>query len=82
MSLEKMVLCAIFGCGTRTVRDNGVYMARIPSIITNQGEEVRNLSEERRNKRISAISRKDHADNILDHARVCGRDLRKSSKTV
>ena len=42
-----MVLCAIFGCGTQTVRDKRIYMARIPSVITNQGEEIRNLSEER-----------------------------------
>ena len=54
-----MVLCAIFGCGTRTVRDKGVYMARIPSVVTNQGDEKRILSEERRKKWISAISRKD-----------------------
>ena len=27
-----MVLCASFGCGTQTVRDKGVYMARIPSV--------------------------------------------------
>ena len=47
LSLGKMVLCAIFGCGTRTVRDKGIYMERIPSVTTNQGEEIRNLSEER-----------------------------------
>ncbi|PFX13991.1 hypothetical protein AWC38_SpisGene21893 [Stylophora pistillata] len=35
-SSEKMVICAIVGCGTRSVHDKGVYMARIPSIITNQ----------------------------------------------
>ena len=40
-------------------------MARIPSVITNQGEEVRKLSEERQNKWISAISREDVADSIL-----------------
>ena len=68
-----MVLCAIFGCGTRTVRDKGVYMARIPSVSTNEGEETRILSEERRKKWISAISRKDLTDNILEHGRVCGR---------
>ena len=45
-----MVLCAIFGCGTRTVRDKGVYMARIPSVVTNQGEETRILCEERQKK--------------------------------
>ena len=43
-----MVLCAIFGCGTRSVRDKGVYMARIPSVVTNQGEETRIVREERR----------------------------------
>ena len=68
-----MVLCAIFGCGTRTVRDKGVYMARIPSVVTNQGDEIRILSEERRKKWISAISRKDLTDSILEHGRVCGR---------
>ena len=60
-----MVLCAIFGCGTRTVRGKRVYMARIPSVVTNQGEEIRILSEERRKKWISAISRKDATDSIL-----------------
>ena len=46
-SRSKMVLCAKIGCGTRIVRDKGVYMARTPSIITNQGEETRKLTEER-----------------------------------
>ncbi len=68
-----MVLCAIFGCGTRSVRDKGVHMARIPTVIANQGEKIRKLSEERRNKWISAISRKDLTDRILDHGRVCGK---------
>ena len=45
-------------------------MARIPLVITNQGGEIRNLSEERRNKWISAISRKDLTDSILDQGRV------------
>jgi len=40
-------------------------MARIPSVVTNQGEEVRKLSEERQNKWISAISREDLTDSIL-----------------
>ena len=48
-------------------------MARIPSVVTNQGEETRILSEERRKKWISAISRKDLTDSILEHGRVCGR---------
>ena len=39
-----MVLRANFGCGTRSGRDKGISMAKIPSIITNRGEEVRKLS--------------------------------------
>ena len=35
-----MVECAIFGCGTRGIRDKGIYMERIFSVITNQGEEI------------------------------------------
>ena len=27
--IKKMVLCAIFGCGTRSGRDKGINMARI-----------------------------------------------------
>ena len=54
-----MILGAIISCETRSVRDRGVYMARIPSIITNQGEEMRKLTEERRKAWILAISRED-----------------------
>ena len=60
-----MVLCAIFGCGMRSVHDKGICIARLPSVITNQGEEVSTLSEERGNKWISAISREDLTDSIL-----------------
>ena len=48
-------------------------MARIPTVVTNQGEEILKLSEERRKKWISAISRKYLTDSILDHGRVCGK---------
>ena len=30
----------IVGCGSKSGRDKGVYFARIPSVITNQGEEA------------------------------------------
>ena len=42
--IKKMVLCASFGYRTRSGRDKGINMARIPSIITSRGEEVRKLS--------------------------------------
>ena len=42
-------------------------MARIPTVVTNQGEEILKLSEERRKKW------KGLTDSILDHGRVCGK---------
>ena len=68
-----MVLCMIVGCGSKSGRDKGVYFARIPSVITNQGEEAEKLSRERRMRWISAISRADLTDEILNNDRVCGR---------
>ena len=66
-----MVICAIVGCGTRSVRGKGVYMARMPSIITNQGEEMRKLTDERRKAWISAISRRYLTDSIMKNSRIC-----------
>ena len=67
-----MVLCLIFGCGTKSGRDKGVYFARVPQVVTNQGEEARKLSEVRRNRWISAISRSDLSESVLeDTGRVC-----------
>lgn len=66
-----MVLCMIVGCGTKSGRDKGVYFARVPSIVSNQGEEAQYLSEERRSRWISAISRDDLTETILENDRVC-----------
>lgn len=68
-----MVLCMIVGCGSKSGRDKGVYFARVPSIVTNQGDEAENLSKERRSRWISAISRDDITDDILENDRVCGK---------
>ena len=63
----------IVGCANRIGRDKGVYFARVPSVVTNQGKEAENLSRERRSCWISAISRDDLTDDILENDRVCGR---------
>ena len=68
-----MVLCLIVGCGNRNGRDKGFYFAKVPSIIENQGQEARELSVERRLRRISAISRDDLTNTILENDRVCGK---------
>ena len=66
-----MVLCLIVGCGSKSGRDKGLYFARVPSVVTNQGEEAQKLSEERRSRWISAISRDDLTEEILENDRVC-----------
>ena len=69
----EMVLCIVVGCG----RKSGIHKAKfskIPKIITNQGEEWEELTRERRNRWISAVSRGDTAKkNILESERVCDR---------
>ena len=62
-----MVLCLIVGCGSKSGRDKGLYFARVPSVVTNQGEEAQKLSEERRSRWISAISRDDLTEEILEN---------------
>ena len=60
-----MVLCMIVGCGSKSGRDKGLYFARVPSVLANQGEEAQELSKERRSRWISAISRDDLTEEIL-----------------
>ena len=70
-----MVLCLIVSCGSKSGRDKGLYFVRVPSVLTNQGEEVQKISEERRSRWISAISRDDLTEEILENDRVCEKHL-------
>ena len=67
-----MVLCMIVGCANRSGRDKGVYFVRVASVVTNRGKEAENLSREKRSRWVSAISRDDLTDDILENDRVCG----------
>ena len=49
----------------------GYIFARVPSVVTNQGEEAQQLSEERRSRWISAISHDDLTEEILENDCVC-----------
>ena len=71
--ITAMVLFIVIGCGNRSGRDKGIYFARVPTVVRNQGEEAEILSQERRSCWISAISRADLTDEILHNDRVCGR---------
>ena len=54
-----MVLCIIVGCFMKRGKNKDVGFFRVPSVITNEGEKANELSIERRNRWISAISRDD-----------------------
>ena len=51
-----MVLCLVFGCGSRSDRDKRIGFYRLPSVVSNKGEFEEELTTERREKWIKAIS--------------------------
>ena len=68
-----MVLCLIVGCSKRSGRDKNVSFYRIPKVITRKGPRIEELSWRRRTGFISAISRDDLTDSILENDRICSR---------
>ena len=69
-----MGLCVVFGCGSRSGRDKGIGFYRIPSVATNKGEFEEELTTERMEKWINAISRGDTEwKGVLKSERVCGK---------
>ena len=69
----KMVFCMVVGCGSESAPGKDLHFARVPSVVTNQGEESEKLSFERRSRWISAVSRSDLTEKILANDRVCSR---------
>ena len=63
---KNVVLCLVVGCGRKSGRDEGICFARVPSIVTNQGEKAQELSGERRSRWISAISCDKLTEEILE----------------
>ena len=67
-----MVLCVVFGCGSRSDREKGIGFYRIPSVINNKSAFEEELTTERREKWIQAIRRGDtKAKDVLKSERVC-----------
>ena len=70
-----MVLCLVISCGNKTGKKRSkvekVRFCRVPRVIVNQGEYTGELTSERRRMWISAISREDLTDDILERVRVC-----------
>ena len=66
-----MPMCLIVECSRKSGGARGIRLYRVPAVVTNQGPEVEELSLERRRRRISAISRDDLTEKILNNDRVC-----------
>ena len=72
-----MVLCLIVGCGKKTGKirptTEKVSLFRVPRVVVNQEEYVEELTAERRRRWISAISRENLTDSILENDQVCSK---------
>ena len=72
-----MVLVSLVGCGNKTgkKRPNAEKCGffRVPRVVVSQGEYMEELTMERRRRWISAISRDDLTDSILENDRVCSK---------
>ena len=63
-------VCCVFSCSNNNKKE-GISLYRIPAILHNQGDEVNELSERRRNGWLSAIHRDDEKHKKTEHWRVC-----------
>ena len=66
-----MPMCLIVECSRISGGARGIRLYRVPAVVTNQGPKVEELSIERRRRWISAISRDDLTEKILNNDRVC-----------
>ena len=62
----------VLECYSNKSKRKDLSFCRVPKVIKNQGEEMEILSTERRRKWLSAISRQDLTDKILQNDRVYG----------
>lgn len=65
--------CIVFGCSKHSGKDKGLNFYRISAVVTREGEQAEELSKERRERWILAISRDDLSwKDVLKNERVCG----------
>ncbi|XP_067226618.1 uncharacterized protein [Chanodichthys erythropterus] len=62
--------CRVLGCTNRSDREKHLEYYRLPKILTNQGEECKKLSEERRRLWLAKLNQ-DFQGKNLDNIRVC-----------
>ncbi len=67
-----MVFCIVFGCGNKSEVSPGTYSS-VFTILQNQGDESKQLSEERRLQWLKPIKRADLTEKKIKYERVCFR---------
>ena len=71
------VLCLIVSCGNKMGKKQPnaekLSFFRVPYVVVNQGEFIEEITAERRRRWISAISRDDLTDFILQYDQVCSK---------
>ena len=71
-TLKMPHFCLMLGCSNDKKKFPLLSFCRVPTVITNQGETIRALSEERRRLWLAAISRADLTEKKMKNDRVCG----------
>ena len=66
------LFCLVFNCLNKKSKQRDLTFCWVLKIINNQGEETGILSAERRRRWLTAISRDDLTDKMLEYDRVCG----------
>ena len=65
-----MVICAIVGCSNRSGRDKSSFF-RLPAVIKHQGQQMFEITTERRKAWLAAICRADMTADKLENVFVC-----------
>ena len=68
-----MVICAVYGCSSRSGRDKLISFYRIPAVSFHKGQQDYELRKKRRAGFLAAISRRDVEAESLNNWRVCSR---------
>ena len=68
---EMVNFCAMVGCGNRSTRKKDKSFYRLPAVVTNQGAQTEELSDERQRSLLAAIQRKDMKPSSYVYVRVC-----------
>lgn len=63
--------CAVINCSNRADRNKDKSFYRLPSVITNEGEEMKKITEDCRRKWLENIKRSDIKPTNYQHTRVC-----------